>query len=145
MLCISLTLCDVRMIILSFSRTRRVLLVSGGDCLPAVAWEGKKEAANAQGTRRWCTRYLGSSAQRLKLPAVRIQRTTSILVAPLSAGSNSQEPLSDPFTATIKDFLMWCGQRAVQVGQNGLPVSCIFRRSPGVADALQSLVLQFRV
>ena len=83
--------------------------------------------------------------QRRKLPAVRSHRATPILVALLSAGSGPQEPLSDPLDATINDFLMWCGQRAVQVGQKGLPVSCIFRRSPGVAVALQSLELQFRV
>ena len=75
--------------------------------------------------------------QRPKLPVVRNDCATPILLALLSAGSGTQEPLSDPLDARINDFLMWCGQRAVQVGQKGLPVSCIFRRSPGVAVALQ--------
>ena len=54
-------------------------------------------------------------------------------------------PFREPFVATIKEFLMWCGQRRMQVGQHGLPVSCILWRVPGVAVALQSLVLQFSV
>ena len=78
-------------------------------------------------------------------PVVRDYCATSISMASLSAGSLTQAPLSEPLDATVSDFLMWWGQRAVQVGQKGLPVSCIFRRSPGVAVALQSLVLQLSV